>query len=93
MLTGIVYGLVVWTVMNMVVLSLWSHKPFVFNPESFPINALIIIVAIGLPLSYIATGIIQKNKIRRVIFLDHCWNILAIKKRDYRINTVVPCCL
>lgn len=54
MFTGIVYGLVVWTVMNMVVLPLWNHKPFVFNPESSSINALILIVAIGLPLSYIA---------------------------------------
>ena len=53
-ITGIVYGLVVWTVMNIVVLPLWNHKPFVFNPESSPINALILIVAIGLPLSFIA---------------------------------------
>ena len=53
-ITGIVYGLVVWTVMNIVVIPLWNNKPFVFNPESSPINALILIVAIGLPLSFVA---------------------------------------
>jgi uncharacterized membrane protein YagU involved in acid resistance len=53
-ITGILYGLVVWAVMNIVVLPLWNNKAFVFSPESSPINALILIVAIGLPLSYIA---------------------------------------
>ena len=53
-LTGILYGLLVWTVMNVILLPLWNHKPFVFNPENSTINALILIVAIGLPLSFIA---------------------------------------
>lgn len=52
--TGIGYGLFVWTIMNIVVLPLWNNKPFVFNPESSLINAAILIVAIGLPLSFIA---------------------------------------
>lgn len=52
--TAVVYGFFVWAMMNVVILPLWNHKPFVFNPESSSINALILIVAIGLPLSYIA---------------------------------------
>jgi hypothetical protein len=53
-ITGIVYGLVVWTVMNIVILPLWNNKPFVFNTESATVNALILIVAIGMPLSFMA---------------------------------------
>ena len=53
-LTGILYGLLVWTVMNVILLPLWNNKPFVFNPENSTINALILIVAIGLPLSFMA---------------------------------------
>jgi uncharacterized membrane protein YagU involved in acid resistance len=54
MVTGIVYGLVVWTVMNRLLLPLWNNKPFVFNAESATINVLILIMAIGLPLSFMA---------------------------------------
>ena len=53
-IAAVVYGIFVWAMMNVVILPLWNHKPFVFNPESSPINALILIVAIGLPLSCIA---------------------------------------
>jgi len=53
-ITGIVYGLVVWAAMNMIILPLWNNKPFVFNAESSSINALILIVAIGVPLSFLA---------------------------------------
>ena len=53
-LTGIVYGLLVWAVMNMIVVPLRNNRPFVFNAESSSVNALILIVAIGLPLSFIA---------------------------------------
>lgn len=53
-ITGIVYGLVVWAVMNMMVLPLWNHRSFVFNPESSSINAVILVAAIGLPLSFMA---------------------------------------
>jgi hypothetical protein len=52
--TGMLYGLLVWTIMNILVLPLWNNKPFVFNPESSTINAVILIVAIGMPLSFIA---------------------------------------
>jgi len=52
--TGILYGLFVWAMMSLVILPLWNDKPFVFNAESASINALILIAAIGLPLSFIA---------------------------------------
>ena len=41
---------------------LWSYKPFVFKPESSTINAIILILAIGLPLSFIAQQYYSKNK-------------------------------
>ena len=60
-LTGIIYGLIVWTMMNVVILPLHNHKPFVFKPESSTINALILIIAIGLPLSFIAHNYYSKK--------------------------------
>jgi len=51
--TGIVYGIFIWAMMSMVILPLWNNKPYIFNAESAWINALILIVAIGLPLSFI----------------------------------------
>ena len=59
--TGIVYGLFVWVMMSIVVLPLWNNKPFVFNPESSTINAVILILAIGLPLSFMAHRFYSKN--------------------------------
>ena len=61
-LTGIVYGLFVWTIMNVVLLPLWSGKAFVFNPESSTINAIILILAIGMPLSFIASQYYSKQQ-------------------------------
>lgn len=52
--TAVLYGLFVWTMMNMVILPFWNNKPFVFNPESSSINALILVLAIGMPLSFMA---------------------------------------
>jgi hypothetical protein len=59
--TGIVYGLFVWAMMSIVILPLWNNKPFVFNAESSSINAAILFVAIGLPLSFIAHNYYSKN--------------------------------
>lgn len=53
-ITAILYGLFVWTMMNIVIVPLWRSKAFVFKPEPALINAAILIVAIGLPLSLIA---------------------------------------
>jgi uncharacterized membrane protein YagU involved in acid resistance len=52
--TGVIYGLFVWAMMSIVILPLWNNEPFVFNAESASINAMILIAAIGLPLSFIA---------------------------------------
>ena len=58
---GIVYGLIVWALMNTTLLPLWNSKPYVFNAEGALINAAILIVAIGMPLSFIAQGHQLKN--------------------------------
>jgi hypothetical protein len=58
--TGIVYGLFVWAMMNMVILPLWNQSSFVFKPES-AVNAVILILAIGIPLSFIAHGYYTKK--------------------------------
>lgn len=59
--TAIIYGLFVWTMMNVLLLPLWNQKPFVFNPESSSINAAILIIAIGLPLSFMANRYYSKK--------------------------------
>jgi hypothetical protein len=60
-LTGILYGLFVWTMMNVLILPWWNNKPFVFNAESSTINALILILAIGMPLSFMAYSYFSKR--------------------------------
>lgn len=55
LLTGIIYGLFVWTVMNMLVVPLSQIGPRPFNLSNAIINALILIVCIGIPLAFIAS--------------------------------------
>jgi hypothetical protein len=52
--TGIGYGLFIWLVMNRVVLKLSNIPPFPFRLMSAVIGASILIVAIGIPLSFLA---------------------------------------
>lgn len=52
--TAVVYGIFIWAIMNVVILPMWTHKHFVYKGETTIVNCLILIVAIGLPLSYIA---------------------------------------
>jgi uncharacterized membrane protein YagU involved in acid resistance len=54
LLTGILYGLIIWTIMNLVVVpqTRIGHRPFVLKNAA--IAAGILIVAIGIPLSYLA---------------------------------------
>ncbi len=54
MLTAIVYGVFVWAMMNIVILPAWNSKPFVFRPVPSTTNAVILILAIGMPLSFFA---------------------------------------
>ena len=62
-LTGIVYGLFIWVVMNLVVVQLsnTAHKPISqMDPKKALKAALILICMIGLPLSFIANKTSKK---------------------------------
>jgi uncharacterized membrane protein YagU involved in acid resistance len=52
--TGVVYGLVVWVVMNRLVLPLSNITQRPFDATKSILAAAVLIVAIGLPLSYLA---------------------------------------
>jgi len=54
-ITGIIYGLIIWVVMNRIVLPLSNTSPIPFKINTAIIAALILIIAIGLPLSFIAS--------------------------------------
>lgn len=53
--TAIVFGSFVWAMMNVVMLPQWNNKAFEFKGETTIVNWLILIVAIGMPLSFIAS--------------------------------------
>ena len=55
LLTGIVYGLIVWLVMNRVVVPLSKIPARPFNLKNALIGLGILIIAIGIPLSYMAS--------------------------------------
>lgn len=52
-LIGIVYGLIVWLVMNLVVLPLSNVSRGPFQPRAAAIAAIILIFCIGLPMSLV----------------------------------------
>jgi hypothetical protein len=54
-LTGFVYGVFVWVCMSRIVLPLSSTPPLPFSIAGAIKSALILVVAIGLPLSFIAS--------------------------------------
>lgn len=53
LLTGILFGVVVWLIMNLVILPLSATPPLPFKLESAIIGALVLVLAIGLPFSYL----------------------------------------
>jgi len=53
-LLGVVYGLFIWAVMQLIVVPLSNTLKGPFNLKSALIDALILIVCIGLPLAFIA---------------------------------------
>lgn len=59
--TGIGYGLFVWVMMTFVVLPLSNTPPLPFSIQSAVIGALILILAIGLPLSFSASRYHAQN--------------------------------
>ncbi len=60
-LTAVIYGLFVWTMMNVVILPIHNHKSFVFKPEGSTVNAIILILAIGMPLSFFAHSFYSRS--------------------------------
>ena len=61
-LTAAIYGIFVWLVMNFIVIPMSSINPAPFNLRQSIIGALILIVAIGLPLSFIIGKYYQVQK-------------------------------
>lgn len=53
--TGVAYGLLVWTVMNLAVVPLSGTPKSPFNPTQAAIGAGILVVTLGLPLSLLAS--------------------------------------
>jgi uncharacterized membrane protein YagU involved in acid resistance len=53
--TGIVYGAIVWVIMNRVVLPLSNTPKLPFNPTQAAIGMAILMVCIGLPISLIVS--------------------------------------
>ena len=62
--TAIVYGLFVWAIMNLIVVPLSDtvHRPF--NVENAIINMGILIVCIGIPLSFMANAFFSNKPIQ-----------------------------
>ncbi len=54
LLVGIVYGIFVWCIMNLIVVPLSSTPKFPFKPVNAAVAAAILIACIGIPLAFIA---------------------------------------
>lgn len=53
LLSGIIYGVFIWTVMNLLVVPLTQIPQSPIHLEKAIINAIILIICIGLPISYL----------------------------------------
>lgn len=60
-ISGLLYGLFVWFVMNMLVLPLTKLPPRPFEAQNAIINALILMVLVGLPISISAHHYFKKT--------------------------------
>lgn len=63
-ISGIMYGIFVWLIMNLVVVPL-SHVPVKTDPKEWTAiltGACVLIVCIGLPISYAARNHLQANR-------------------------------
>ena len=60
--TGIVYGILIWLIMNLIVVPMTLLPKGHFQPQQVAIGMAILIAVIGLPLSYFARGY-YRNKI------------------------------
>jgi len=61
-LTGVIYGILIWTVMNLIVLPISNAPKSSFNFTNAIIGIMILIVCIGIPLSLIASEKIKHAK-------------------------------
>jgi len=52
-LSGVIYGLLVWAVMNLIIVPLTKIPAAPFHYEKAILNAIILIFCIGLPISYL----------------------------------------
>jgi len=59
--TGILYGIFIWLVMNLIVVPLTNARKFPFNLGQALLGAAILILAIGLPVAFIARRFYQKR--------------------------------
>jgi hypothetical protein len=61
-MTGVGYGFFIWLIMNRVVLPLSNTPPFPFDFMKAILAAAILVVAIGLPLSFLASSYYSKHE-------------------------------
>jgi hypothetical protein len=62
LVTGVLYGIFVWAVMNLIVVRQSAIGPGPINPTKAALAAAILIVCMGLPLSYLAARHYGRNK-------------------------------
>lgn len=60
LLTGIVYGLFIWAVMQFIVLPLSNAPKMAFRPLNAMLAAAILIICIGIPLAFLAVNEITR---------------------------------
>lgn len=60
--TGVIYGILVWVIMNIIVMPLSNTPPVKFHLIKTIISVLVIVAAIGLPLSFIANKFFSKGE-------------------------------
>jgi len=59
---GCLYGIFIWLLMNLIVVPLSNTQKFGFSIKQTAIGVIILIVAIGIPLSFIANRFFSKTK-------------------------------
>lgn len=60
--SALAYGVVVWTVMNLVVVPLSAIPARPFNPTNALINCVVLMLAIGVPVSFLAHRYYSKRR-------------------------------
>lgn len=64
LLTGILYGIIIWCVMNLLVVPISRTPTVPFNLVNMVVGMIILIVAIGLPVVYFAGKFYSKRRIK-----------------------------